>query len=223
MERNSASEKMSSSLYSNGGKYCATGADRFSTAKVNWYYDVRIWMPVFVMILVGVVCRYNAKINAMETAFLPTPETVTAVEVTADIEAEETVPAVAEEVVDIREVQAIELARLADTVAKGRSDEVKRIVMWVAINRSEDKSHGYGLPLLNEIARPKQWQGYTPDANYLESTLDIAREVLEIRESGGARPIYGDMLWFVLNGDGSITVRNQFTATKNRSEATFGQ
>lgn len=31
------------------------------------------------------------------------------------------------------------------------------------------------------------------------------------------------MLWFVLNNDGSITVRNQFQVSKNRSEATFGQ
>ena len=119
--------------------------------------------------------------------------------------------------------EAVALARLADSVARGRSDEVKRIVMWVAINRSEDRSHGYGLSLLEEIARPKQWQEYSPDANYLESTLRLAEEVLEVRDSGGARPIYGDMLWFVLNNDGSITVRNQFQVSKNRSEATFGQ
>lgn len=123
----------------------------------------------------------------------------------------------------IQDSEAVALARLADAVARGRSDEVKRIVMWVAINRSEDRSHGYGLSLLGEIARPKQWQEYTPDANYLESTLRLAEEVLDTRDSGGARPIYGDMLWFVLNSDGSITVRNQFQMAKNRSEATFGQ
>lgn len=115
------------------------------------------------------------------------------------------------------------LARLADSVARGRSDEVKKIVMWVAINRVEDRSHGYGGSLKEEINRPKQWQQFDPTATYLESTYRLADEVYKTWQNGGPRPIYNDMLWFVLNGDGSITVRNQFKATKNRAEATFGQ
>ena len=169
------------------------------------------------MILLTVVAFFNKKITsityAYEAQLVDVTETTEAVVIEVEPEPE----------VDIRKEQAVALARLADSVAKGRSEEVKRIVMWVAINRAEDKSHGYGLPLLDEIARPKQWQEYDPSANYLESTLSIAYEVLEIREKGGPRPIYGDMLWFVLNNDGSITVRNQFNSGKNRSEATFGQ
>ena len=37
--------------------------------------------------------------------------------------------------------------------------------------------------------------------------------MLEIQANGDLRPVDNDMLWFVLNDDGSITLRNQFTAT----------
>lgn len=180
--------------------------------------DVRLWFPVFAILVAAVIVFYQGKIEKLtketELYFVEKAAEEAVVETIAETEP----PTEAQQ-----DSEAVALARLADSVARGRSDEVKRIVMWVAINRSEDRSHGYGLSLLEEIARPKQWQEYSPDANYLESTLRLAEEVLEVRDSGGARPIYGDMLWFVLNNDGSITVRNQFQVSKNRSEATFGQ
>lgn len=201
-------------LYSKNGKYSKKLA---SSRRKKWYLDVRLWLPVFIAIIIVNSCTYQRKISALrqendlliaELSVETIPETI-----------EETVPPIEEK----QDSEAVALAKLADSVARGRTDEVKRIVMWVAINRSEDRSHGYGLSLIEEIARPKQWQEYNEDANYLESTLRLAEEVLEIRDNGGARPIYGDMLWFVLNNDGSITVRNQFKTDKNRSEATFGQ
>lgn len=203
-----------SNLYKNNGKYSKRSA--FFKRK-KWYLDVRVWAPVFIAIIIVNSCTYQRKISALrqENDML-----------IAELSAE-AVPEIIEEAVspigEQQDSEAVALARLADSVARGRSDEVKRIVMWVAINRSEDRSHGYGLSLREEIARPKQWQEYDENANYLESTLKLAEEVLKIRDNGGARPIYGDMLWFVLNGDGSITVRNQFKTDKNRSEATFGQ
>lgn len=116
-------------------------------------------------------------------------EAVTEALKSVEVQPEETVTPT--EAVDDSEVVA--LARLADSVGRGRSDDVKRIIMWVAINRSEDRSHGYGLTLLGEIARPKQWQEYTPDATYLEPTLKLAQEVYETWQTGGPRPIYSDM------------------------------
>lgn len=178
----------------------------------------KVKFPVFAILVAAVIVFYQGKIEKLtketELYFVEKAAEEAVVETIAETEP----PTEAQQ-----DSEAVALARLADSVARGRSDEVKRIVMWVAINRSEDRSHGYGLSLLEEIARPKQWQEYSPDANYLESTLRLAEEVLEVRDSGGARPIYGDMLWFVLNNDGSITVRNQFQVSKNRSEATFGQ
>lgn len=210
--------RASYSLYSSGGRYCREGRERFSAPKVVWYYDVRIWFPFFMLILISITGFYRTKLNIVIQSAAE-QESVTEVYVQAEPQVEETV-APAEAVADS---EIVALARLADSVARGRSDEVKRIVMWVAINRSEDRSHGYGLSLLGEIARPKQWQEYTPDATYLESTLKLAQEVYETWQTGGPRPIYSDMLWFVLNNDGSITVRNQFKDGKNRSETTFGQ
>ena len=202
-------------LYSKNGKYSKKSA--FSRRK-KWYLDMRLWFSIFIIIIISISYNYQRKISALEQE-----NAALVVELSA-----RTIPEVVEETVpppteEKQDSEAVALAKLADSVARGRTDEVKRIVMWVAINRSEDRSHGYGLSLIDEIARPKQWQEYNENANYLESTLRLAEEVLEIRDNGGARPIYGDMLWFVLNNDGSITVRNQFKTDKNRSEATFGQ
>ena len=47
-------------------------------------------------------------------------------------------------------------------------------------------------------------------------TYELALSVLAIRDNGGLRPVDSDMLWLVLNDDGSVTLRNQFTATANQ-------
>lgn len=201
-------------LYSGNGKYIKKPA---FFKRNGWYWDVRIWFPVFIILIYLITIQYNTKISELR---LENDRMIVEMSAVEEQEIVEETPAPTEKLPD---TEPVALARLADSVAFGRSDEVKRIVMWVAINRSEDHSHGYGLSLLEEIARPKQWQQYNGDANYLESTLKLAEDVIEIRDTGGARPIYGDMLWFVLNNDGSITVRNQFNSDKNRSEATFGQ
>ena len=139
---------------------------------------------------------------------------------------EETLPVVAavevppvEDTAPTEEVvipEAAALARLADSVGAGRSDNVKTIIMWVAVNRSEDRANGYGQSLLTEIDRPNQWQGYDSTTIYTDETYAIAKQVLETQAKGGLRPLDTDMLWFILNDDGSITVRNQFTATANQ-------
>lgn len=184
--------------------------------RVRWYQDVRLWLLLIVVIFIISISLMMAKPSGERDS-----DRLFFAETTADI-IFETTPETEGEVPSVNE-EAIALARLADSVAKGRNDDVKRIVMWVAINRSEDRSHGYGRSLLEEISRPKQWQEYSENASYLEATVELAEEVLATWRAGGPRPLYGDMLWFVLNGDGSITVRNQFREAKNRSESTFGQ
>lgn len=171
---------------------------------VRWYYDIRLWSPLILLLLI--------------LALLPgkqaekTPE-----ETIPDVTAVETLPQ--EDTTPTEEAvipEAAALARLADTVGAGRSDNVKTVIMWVAVNRSEDRANGYGQSLLTEIARPNQWQGYDEAALYTDETYAMAKQVLEIQASGGLRPLDSDMLWFILNDDGSITVRNQFTATANQ-------
>ena len=171
---------------------------------VRWYYDVRLWSPLILLLLI--------------LALLPGKQAGKTTEETLPVVAAVEVPQV-EDTAPTEEVvipEAAALARLADSVGAGRSDNVKTIIMWVAVNRSEDRANGYGQSLLDEIARPNQWQGYDPTALYDEDTYAMAKQVLEIQASGGLRPVDSDMLWFVLNDNGSITLRNQFTATASQ-------
>lgn len=188
----------------------ANNTKRRKIRKVNWYYDVRLYLPIFIIISAILLSGNKSK----ETSIAPTLEEISALSDNENIYEREP----SEE-----EREIIELARLADCVGAGRSTEVKKAIMWVVINRTEDRSNGYGLSLIGEIERPKQWQQYRKDASYLESTYRLATEVYTTWKRGGARLMMGDMLWFVLNNDGSITVRNQFKEGKNRSEMTFGQ
>ena len=175
---------------------------------VRWYYDIRLWSPLILLLLIlAILLPGKQEKKAPEEV---QPDSVV-VETMPEVPEEEILPT--EEAV-IPEAAA--LARLADTVGAGRSDNVKTVIMWVAINRSEDRANGYGQSLLDEIARPNQWQGYDENAGYTDNTYAIAKQVLEIQANGSLRPVDSDMLWFVLNNDGSITLRNQFTATANQ-------
>ena len=171
---------------------------------VRWYYDIRLWSPLLLVLFI------LALLPGKKEEQKPV-ETIPVVTVVQTLPVEETAPA-EEEVIP----EAEALARLADCVGAGRSDNVKTVIMWVAINRSEDRANGYGQSLLDEIARPNQWQDYDPTALYNERTYEMAKQVLETQATGGLRPVDSDMLWFVLNNDGSITLRNQFTATTNQ-------
>ena len=173
-------------------------------ADVRWYYDVRLWSPLILLLLILALLPGKKEVQEL-------------VEETPEISMVETQPT--EDTTPTEEAvipEAAALARLADSVGSGRSDNVKTIIMWVAINRSEDRANGYGQSLLDEIARPNQWQGYDENAPYTSGTYAMAKEVLEIQARGGLRPLDSDMLWFVLNDDGSVTLRNQFTATGNQ-------
>lgn len=171
---------------------------------VRWYYDIRLWSPLLLVLFILALLPGKKEEQKLV-------ETIPVVTVVQTLPVEETAPA-EEEVIP----EAEALARLADCVGAGRSDNVKTVIMWVAINRSEDRANGYGQSLLDEIARPNQWQDYDPTALYNEGTYEMAKQVLETQATGGLRPVDSDMLWFVLNNDGSITLRNQFTATANQ-------
>lgn len=174
--------------------------------KINWYYDIRIWILPIILLMAAVSSQRNNVVTYVEPA-----ETVP--ELVEEVAAVETT-----EPIFVEEDIVVTLARFADSVGAGRSDDVKKAIIWIAINRSEDRSHGYGLSLRDELARPKQWQQYNPNGNYTEDTYKLAKEVYDTWQNGGARMFQDDMLWFVLKGDGSITVRNKFNETKGRAE-----
>lgn len=182
---------------------------------VKWYWDLKKWIPIIcIMMVILYAIGYNkGKTNQIEIFEAIPPETIY-IEVTE----EPTVPETTEPELD---EEAVALAILADSSASGKSDTVKRILMWVVINRVEDRANGYGGTIIDVINRPKQWQGYNPDGMYLQSTYDIAVEVLNTWRNNGPRPIYNDMLWSVYNADGSITIRNRFGDEKGRMEQTF--
>lgn len=170
---------------------------------VRWYYDVRLWSPLILLLLILALLPGKApKAQPVETV----AETVPPI-----VQVAQTEPT--EEPLD---PEAVALAILADSVGEGRSDNVKTIIMWIAINRSEDQANGYGQSLLDEIARPNQWQGYNEKTIYTAHTYEIAQSVLQTKATGGLRPLDNDMLWLVLNDNGSVTVRNRFTATANQ-------
>ena len=167
---------------------------------VRWYYDIRPWSPLLVLVLIlALVIPANARKKA-EAAVPSTEPSVSDV-----VESVETEPST-----EPLDPEAEALARLADSVGMGRSENVKTIIMWVAINRSEDRANGYGQSLLDEIARPSQWQNYDENIAYTAPTYELAKEVLNTVKTGGLRPLDSDMLWLVLNDDGSVTVRNRF-------------
>lgn len=171
---------------------------------VRWYYDVRLWSPLILLLLILALVLPGRKKAAPVEEKPQTPVVIV----------EETVPeTTAPEPVS---VEADALARLAESVGAGRSNNVKTIIMWVAVNRSEDRANGYGMDLVGEIARPNQWQGYDAAIHYSEETLALAKSVLDIRDNDGLRPLDNDMLWFVLNDNGSITVRNKFVSNGNQ-------
>ena len=174
---------------------------------VKWYYDIRLWSPLILLLLILALLPGKAPEKIPEET---TPATEAAI---METEPPETTAAATEAAADPK---AEALARLADTVGAGRSDNVKTVIMWVAINREEDRANGYGKSLLEEISRPSQWQGYDENAAYSDHTYEMAVEVLDIQATGALRPVDPDMLWFVLNDDGSITLRNRYTATANQ-------
>lgn len=167
---------------------------------VKWYYDIRLWSPVIVVVLLIAIFAGRGEKAPVEVV----PET------TAPVLQEETAPT--EEAID---PEAAALARLAESVGMGRSDNVKTIIMWIAINRSEDRSNGYGQSIIDEIARPNQWQGYDENIAYTKGTYEIAKSVLNTQKTEGLRPLDQDMLWLVLNDDGSVSVRNRYIVTQN--------
>lgn len=170
---------------------------------VRWYYDIRLWSPLILLLLILALLPGKGKTEEPVETMPITVEETQPTEDTAPTEA------------PVNE-DAAALARLADSVGAGRSDNVKTVIMWVAVNRSEDRANGYGQSLQSEISRPNQWQGYDENAPYTAGTYAMALSVLETQARGGLRPLDSDMLWFVLNDDGSITLRNQFTATGNQ-------
>lgn len=189
--------------------------NKINKKDVKWYWDLKKWSPVLIILMIIVYAIGHGKGEAEQIAYYEAlPAETIYVEVTRETEPPETTEAELDE-------EAVALAILADSSAAGKSDNVKRILMWVVINRVEDRSNGYGGTLIEEIDRPKQWQQYNPEGMYLQSTYDIALEVLTTWRNNGPRPIYNDMLWSVYNSDGSITVRNKFNTEKNRNEQTF--
>ncbi len=172
--------------------------------RISWYWDVKIWfLPIIIVMSIVTSCGNQNTAADLDYIMSVAEETVTE-ESTAPTEQKDDI--------------VVSLARFADSVGAGRSDDVKRAIIWVAINRTDDRSHGFGLTLLEELERPNQWQQYNPAGNYLESTYTLADEIYKTWRSSGAHMFRDDMLWFVLENDGSITVRNKFRETKGRSE-----
>lgn len=204
-------------------KTCNAVAFMVNKDDVKWYWDVRKLSFAIIMLLIasywiGYSNGYDNRNLKMITEVQAAAETAPTEAVV--IETEQTEEAT-EPTVELDD-EAVALAILADTSARGKSDTVKETIMWVAINRVEDRSNGYGDTLIYEINRPKQWQNYDPEGMYLQSTYDLAVKVLDTWRSHGPRPIYNDMLWAVYNANGSVTVRNKFKDEKGRVEQIFG-
>lgn len=173
---------------------------------VAWYWDIRLWaLPLLAAFIIALLPGEKASLPEVQ----PEPQIVVEETLPAETAPPETTAP------EVRDEEAVALARLADTVGVGRTDNVKTVIMWVAVNRSEDRSNGYGKSIIEEIARPSQWQFYDENGVYSDGSYKMALDILRTKRLNGLRPIDNDMLWFVLNDDGSITVRNRFNFGKN--------
>lgn len=115
--------------------------------------------------------------------------------------------------VEIRRTDAEELARVVYGTALYNSTEAQRAVMWCIINRVE--SPLYPDTVEEVCQQPQQWMGYSPDTPVLDQLYDLACEVLETWEAGGARNLPEGCLWFDWTGPEAITFRTAFDGKYN--------
>lgn len=181
---------------------------------VAWFWDIRLWSPVLAVLLIAALLAPVRKAPVASVVETPVPEIVEQTIPVDDVVIPEVKP-------EVRDPEAEALARLADTVGSGRTDRVKKVIMWVAINRSEDRANGFGKSLAEEIARPNQWQFYDEAAPYGEGSYLLAQEVLKMVRTNDLRPVDKDMLWLLLNDDGSVTIRNGFNINSKTVQKTF--
>lgn len=182
---------------------------------VAWFWDIRLWAPLLVILLIAALLVPVRKAPAPTVEDNPLPELV------EDVTDVDDTPVIPEVQPEVRDPEAEALARLADTVGSGRTDRVKKVIMWVAINRSEDRANGFGKSLAEEIARPNQWQFYDAEAPYGEGSYLLAQDILKMVRTNDLRPVDKDMLWLLLNDDGSVTIRNGFNINSKTVQKTF--
>ena len=208
-ERISAKKKKSTFKIQLGKFHAEIGED------VAWFWDIRLWAPLLVILLIAALLVPVRKAPAPTVAETPLHEVV------EDEIPENDSTVIPEVQPEVRDPEAEALARLADTVGSGRTDRVKKVIMWVAINRSEDRANGFGKTLVEEIARPNQWQFYDEEAPYGEGSYMLAQDVLKMVRTNDLRPVDKDMLWLLLNDDGSVTIRNGFNINSKTVQKTF--
>lgn len=117
------------------------------------------------------------------------------------------------EPVEIRRTDAEELARVVYGTALYNSPEAQRAVMWCIINRVE--SPLYPDTVVDVCQQPQQWMGYSADTPVLDQLYDLACEVLDTWEAGGARNLPQGCLWFDWTGPEAITFRTAFDGKYN--------
>ena len=119
----------------------------------------------------------------------------------------------AAEPAETRRADAEEMARVVYGTALYNSTEAQRAVMWCIINRVE--SPLYPDTVVEVCQQPSQWMGYSADTPVLGQLYDLAVEVLEAWENGGARNLPEGCLWFDWNGNEAITFRTAFDSSGN--------
>lgn len=129
------------------------------------------------------------------------------------VPAAEPVAVAAAEPAETRRADAEEMARVVYGTALYNSTEAQRAVMWCIINRVE--SPLYPDTVVEVCQQPSQWMGYSADTPVLGQLYDLAVEVLEAWENGGARNLPEGCLWFDWNGNEAITFRTAFDSSGN--------
>ena len=111
------------------------------------------------------------------------------------------------------------IAKVVAGCATYYSENVQRAVAWCVLNRVDSALYPDTIKEVCEQAN--QWQGYDPNLPYTQGTYEMALEVLDTKTRGRLRPIDSDMLWLVLNDDGSVTLRNKFNVNANANVRTI--
>lgn len=165
---------------------------------------------IFVMLLSFTAAVIMARIA--DDRLAPQSVDIAAVPVVANIIADELgfEPAPAAETVD---ADAVAMAKVIYGTCRYNSVDAQRSVCYLILNRVD--SPQFPSTIREVCEQPNQWMGYADDNPVVEETYELCKETIKAWRNNEIRPFGKDFVFFVWNGNDSITLRNTYEKTAN--------